>query len=194
MTKRYKILAAVVLLILLSGGAYVFRGWIRNSVIPSYVSVFYKGEASSAFDKSFPKVNQELAAYGITFNNHQYQHNISCDASFEGFSESVTCGKGAQSDQSNFPSSFNDYWTNNSPTLEKHLFSDGWQGASHQPIDSLVRGNEATYYNSLGTTYIRYYGKTYCKLMFSAFGARPAQLTVSEDCTRTVVFFHGQQN
>jgi len=195
MAKKYKVLSVVViLLILLSGGAYIFRGWIRNSVVPSYVSVFYKGDVDTAFNKSFPKVNQELKPYGITFNNPKFQHKTLCGPSFEGFSESVYCNQSTQSDQSTFPANFNDYWTSNSPGLEKQLLHDGWKRASHQPIDSLLRGNETTYHSSLETTYIKYYGKTYCTLSFSAFGARPAQLTVTEDCFRSVAFFHGGQN
>lgn len=195
MPKKYKVIALIVLVfVIISGIGYVFRGWVRNSVVPGYVSIFYKGDVNTAFKQSFPNINKELEDYGISFDNHMYSHDTSCGASFEGFSESVVCNKKIHSDQSTFPSSFNDYWTKNSPRLEKQLLGNGWKDDSHQPIDSLLRGNEATYYNSLGTTYIKYYGKTHCTLMFSAFGSKPAQLTVSEYCERNVAFFHGQLN
>jgi virulence-associated protein VapD len=191
MAKKHKIFVfsiIILLLPLLAEGAYLSLGWLRNTVVPGYVSLFYKGEANAAFNKAFPPITKELNTYGITFNDGQFHHSW-CSTSYEGFSESVYCDRDIQNDGNSMPQNFISHWQQDSPSLEAYLLSHGWHKEydAHQDIAKLFNGNAGG-----GVNYSKSYGKTECSLMLGS-QSMPTQITVTEACVRNVAFFHGEQ-
>ena len=201
---RKKALAIIVLIIaalLISGS--LARGWIRGSLIPAYVTTFYKHSVDSNFNNDFTPVNKLLEPYGFTaWSVTRDDCSKGADAQYSRFSESINCDKDQGSNSINPSTAYITKWQQSSNNIESYLYAHGWQKIYYakQSISGLfsVKG----YDGSVGVNYAKSHGKLECDLSISynppgttydinTLKILPGQLFVEESCTRIVAFFGG---
>ncbi len=191
--KRLLIFSAglVLIFVVLS---FIFRGWIRGSVVPSYVSAAYKDGVATAFKDNFTPIDTQLKMLGITFNVQDPSSSCS-DPSFQGFSEVVSCNSGRGNKPTNFSTSFVSNWKHLSPAFETYIETHGWQKQwnAKQPITNIFDNPNNDV--SVGVNYTKTDGKTSCALsiFYNAYASNLESVWAKEDCMRDVAFFGGQR-
>jgi hypothetical protein len=195
---KKKFLLIGCLFFLIVSGSFLARGWIRASLLPAYVKVFYKSEVDAAFKNDFTPVNQQLKSYGFTFSQVQQDECWSGDnAMFQGFSETVPCIKQWQSNAITPSSSYITNWQSTSAQLEHYLLTNGWHKEyfAGQPINTIL--SVPNYKGTVQVNYAKLHGKLVCNLSISynpsdsEVEGQNNQVYVSESCERDVSFFGG---
>ncbi len=187
--KKTAVIATCVVLVLLVA-TLLGRGLIRATLIPAYVNHFYKPAIGTRFDQDFSEVDQELAKYGLTFNDqdgYAYECYSGDKVFFERWRETVPCYRAQGSDQKPFTSEMVDNWKKNSLALEQFLLQHGWhkEWNEAQPIEEIFNHESGA-----GVVYSKAHGKTVCSLqIFSS--SDPSQTHTSQSCDRDVKFFGG---
>lgn len=173
----------------------ICRGWIRSSLIPSYVDHFYQPHISKTFEQEFKPVNQQLKVFGFGFTDREgAYHQDGChEPEFSGFQESVFCVTSQVSDDIAFTDDFQQTWEQKSPDFEKYLLAHGWQKQwnGYQPINEILANPNNDV--SVGVVYAKSKGAIRCELSVSYYaqGGQAQKVGVHESCSRTISFLGG---
>lgn len=168
------------------------RGWIRTSVVPSYVAKVYQNKINSTFSREFTPIDNQLGSYGLTFSPNDIQSQCGREGSiyFTGISESVGCEVYGDSNKLPVTNTLIANWDQQLPKLKSYLETNGWQyPISNQPASTNPNKQNGPPYEMV---YMKLFGKTRCNLSFRhTYAPNPYKVWAAEDCYQDVSFFGG---
>ncbi len=163
---------------------FFLAAYIRSTVMPVYVSIFYTNGINGVFESGFNQLNTALAKTDIILKNSP----ASCyngarntgDSYYHHFSETIPCQRSEIS---------NPFVLSNSRTEQvKQLIKQyGW---SPKTPSNLI------WYAAYGVNTVYGYkqsGKTYCRIGVTAAYTKTKQYNLVEECERDVSFFGGSK-
>lgn len=123
-TKTIVFICGVVLL--LSLGAYLGRGWIRGTFIPKSVAMFHAKTVKKRFTQNFEPLSSELDKFGLRFEEPLQARIVKCnDQHYEGFSVDISCAISIGSNTINPDESYRQNWKEHAADLESSLIAQG---------------------------------------------------------------------
>lgn len=127
------LLASLVVLFL---AAYLGRGWIRGTALPSYANHVYGPRASRALDENYPAIRSKLAESGIQLpatsasNSPALCDKLTNDEStltFHGIHETIGCNRMINGNATPATDAFISHWQQEAPALTNYLRANGYQ-------------------------------------------------------------------
>lgn len=198
---RYRLILVLAALgVLCALGAFIFRGVLREHVMPRVVRGLYADDVQQHFEEDFKPVSEQLAAYEFAFpSTAGSSEAATCHThAYEGLSATYACSKSQWSNEIVPDEAYKERWKKEAQNLESYLLSHGWVKTwnERQPIHELFRDRTDT--TTIGVNYIKPHGKLTCRLeiwlnpaVAHANPPSPPSLRASEECYRYAEIFGG---
>lgn len=178
-------MVALVIVVALLVLLFVFRGWIRKSILPNQVSYFAKQSLHEAYKRSNESAKLPLEELKITLRPDVVTQCHLFTA--EMFHTTVTC-RNSSGDELELYDDYLHFFKQNSLKVEQKILNQGWTKVwnAQQPINELF--NNPTNDVSVGVNYEKPYGKNKCtlSLFYNAYEKNPRRLSYSLSCDRII--------
>lgn len=186
-------------LVLVAGGLYLARGWIRGPFISTVITWIYAPKVDRLYAEKVQPINVELHKLGLSMQARSFDDNdkAACrDRNFSYFRETVHCVLFLNSESATLSANLSLY-DGTMKTLARKLADGGWQqlGEPHNELfNSTISQLLDRPDKRAVATYIVYDGKESCRLSvtyYPEFDGVAHLIAADGYCGRTVRIFGG---
>jgi hypothetical protein len=174
---------------------FLLRGWIRTSVVPTYVEATYGKQLSKIVDQQIMPLHNELASLGLTFKEYEnYVPGKKCGlAYFSIIQETVVCSTGYHAEIAGPSQEQKNALAMRGNAFEQRLKDSGWSAEHGYYAKSINLFFDTGY---AAVSYKKQVGSTLCDLNFSwqpeaTYASELPSLSIDTSCRRDVKFFGG---